>query len=173
MILVTSLICALASFFIGRMFIPRLRFLEVQGLMGRLYAEASLLLSSLASVNLFLALILEAPSATTQLNDYPLFLSINLLFIALSGALALIKQGGRLLREHGLPARARLGLITAWLLLALVVGGQWSWYLRPFFGVAASEGPDAPFCEGLRPDYRGARSFFEAVYHLVQPPKST
>jgi hypothetical protein len=40
--------------------------------------------------------------------------------------------------------------------------------LRPYFGVSTIK--DIPFIEGSRPDYRGARSFYEAVYHLMDPP---
>ncbi len=171
LLLVTALICAFSSFLVAQLFGAKIRFLEVQRLMGSLYTEASLLLLSLSSVNLFLALIFEAPSSGTELNDYPLFLTLNLLFISLAGTLALIKQGWRLLQEYQLSLRVSLTLITSWLLLALVVGGQWSWYLRPFFGIAAVEQEEAPFCEGLRPDYRGASNFFEAVYNLTQTPK--
>ncbi|MCR9247417.1 MAG: hypothetical protein NXI31_20495 [bacterium] len=41
--------------------------------------------------------------------------------------------------------------------------------MRPFFGIfgPASE---PPFFTGRRPDYRGAWSFYEALYFLVVPP---
>ena len=29
---------------------------------------------------------------------------------------------------------------------------------------------DPPFIEGTNPDYRGATSFYEAVYHIIDPP---
>ncbi len=73
-----------------------------------------------------------------------------------------------------LPFGAVLGLEgfwrVSWLLLSLLVGGQWAWYLRPFFGVASISAEVTPFCLGTLPDYRGATSFFEAVLHLVDPP---
>ena len=47
-------------------------------------------------------------------------------------------------------------------------GGQCAWYLRPFFGPSTIR--DIPFIEGSAPDYRGATSFYEAVYHLIHPP---
>jgi hypothetical protein len=37
--------------------------------------------------------------------------------------------------------------------------------MRPFCGVVG-----APFMLGSQPDFRGATSFYEAVYHVFVPP---
>ena len=61
--------------------------------------------------------------------------------------------------------RARLALlIAAWLTASLFVGAQASWYMRPFCGVRTV---DAPFMLGSAPDFRGATSFYEALFHLL------
>ena len=61
--------------------------------------------------------------------------------------------------------------VTAWLALSLFAGGQCAWYMRPFFGIGALKGDSPPFFLGTAPDFRGARSFYEAVWNLVQPPR--
>jgi hypothetical protein len=58
-------------------------------------------------------------------------------------------------------------LVGAWLAASLFVGAQTSWYLRPFCGVAYV---DTPFMLGTEPDFRGATSFYEALFHLIEPP---
>jgi hypothetical protein len=72
------------------------------------------------------------------------------------------------LLEHGVPVRRGAPLIAAWLAASLFVGAQASWYMRPFCGVSSV---DAPFMLGSAPDFRGATSFYEALYHLVDPPR--
>jgi hypothetical protein len=42
--------------------------------------------------------------------------------------------------------------------------------MRPFCGVRTV---DAPFMLGAQPDFRGATSFYEAVYHVFSPPQTT
>jgi hypothetical protein len=32
---------------------------------------------------------------------------------------------------------------------------------------------DAPFMLGSEPDFRGATSFYEALFHLIEPPGSS
>jgi len=168
LLLVTTAVCALACFLTARLLTPKLAFRDVQNLVLRLYAAASVLLASLAPVNLFLAATLVRPASHGALNDYPLFLGLNVAFIAVSGSLALVKQASELLHRHRLGPWTSASLICAWLALALAVGAQWAWYLRPFFGISAPgiQG----FCLGTQPDFRGATSFYEAVYHLVVPP---
>ncbi|NQT88801.1 hypothetical protein HQ560_18685, partial [bacterium] len=55
-----------------------------------------------------------------------------------------------------------------WLGVSLFAGGQVCWTFRPYFGLASM--PDIPLIEGARPDYRGATSFYEAVWNLADPP---
>ena len=44
--------------------------------------------------------------------------------------------------------------------------------MRPFFGVRGLAKTAPPFFLGTAPDFRGARSFYEAVYNLVVPPRT-
>lgn len=164
----TAIVCALAYHLAARWLTDRLAFREVQALVGRLYRDAAVLLASLATVNVLLALVLVPPEGRAALHDYPLFLGLNIAFVALCGGVALVAQARALLAK---VARWRAAVILgAWLSLSLAVGGQWAFYLRPIFGIAAIERPDAPFCEGDRPDFRGATNFFEVVAHLLSPP---
>jgi len=128
--------------------------------------DMSVLLAALAPVCLFLALTLNGVSAA-GLRDYPMFLGLNVTFIAASGGLALVRQARSLLRRHPLGLRRTLLVVAGWLCISLLVGGQWAWYLRPFFGVGRQE---TPFCLGSVSDYCGATNFYEAVYHLVDAP---
>ena len=43
------------------------------------------------------------------------------------------------------------------------------WFFRPSFGPSSM--PGLLLVEGTREDYRGATSFYEAVYHLIAPPE--
>lgn len=168
LICVTATICAMSYFLVSRLMGARIGFLSVQRLSLDIYAGISLLLASLASTNIFLALTLTPPSSVRELGGYPLFQGFNVLLIAISGSIALIRQGGRLLAEHGLGRKRVSALILVWLALSLFVGGQGAWYLRPFFGVSAAHTLD-DFCMGTRPDGRGINNIYEAVYRLVVP----
>ncbi len=135
------------------------------------YADLSQLLASFAAINLFLAMTLRSPTSTIDLGEYPSFLAGNVAMIAVAGVLSVGRQTKALLRHHALPPARALSLVASWLAISLVVGGQAAWYLRPFFGNRAVP-DDGSFCMGSRPDFRGARSFYEAVGHLVSPPAS-
>jgi hypothetical protein len=129
-----------------------------------------LLLASLATVSFFLAQTLERASAA-GLGQYPLFLSLNVGFIAAAGVTALVHRARTLLARSDVARWRGSSLLVLWLGLALAVGGQWAWYLRPFFGVATIPADQTPFCLGTEPDFRGARSFYEALAHVVVPPR--
>lgn len=169
LILVTATICTLACFLSARLFSRELSFRDVLALFFRLFKDTALLLSSLAAINLFLALTLEQPVSEHDLRGYPLFQGLNVVFIAICGSTALVLQTRNLIGRHGIGRGTSAAIIASWLAFALVVGGQWAWYLRPFFGIAAL--PSAPhFCHGTLPDFRGSTNFFEAVVRLVLPP---
>jgi len=133
----------------------------------RAFADASLMLAALAPVNLFLSRTIALPTRES-LCEYPLFLGLNVAFIALCGTVAVVRQAGLMKRAQRVPARRALAVTAAWLAICLFVGGQCAWYLRPFYGVSAIE--EVPFILGAQPDTRGATSFYEAVYHILQPP---
>jgi hypothetical protein len=167
LILATSALCALAYTMTAQFIARRLRFRAVSRLALTTYRDVAVLLASLGPVSFFLARTVEQPDVTS-LNEYPLFLGLNVCFIALAGTAALVRQAAALLREHRLGGRRSAQVLLAWLALSLFAGGQCAWFLRPFFGPSTIR--DLPFIEGRRPDYRGATSFYEAVYDLLDPP---
>lgn len=169
LILATATVCALAYWIFARFVTGRLRFQDVQGLVLRMFRDTAMLLAGLSSVSLYLALTMEQP-AGRSLGEYPFFQGLNVLLIAACGSLALVHQTRSLLGEHGLGRGPGLAILFGWLALSLFVGGQCAWYLRPLFGVSSLPPVDA-FLLGTTPDFRGATSFYEAVWNLVDPPR--
>jgi len=133
----------------------------------RVFSGTALLLASLSPAVFFTACVAERPDLT-GLNEYPFFLGFNVALIAVSGTVALVREGRALMRRHRLSRRAAQAVLLMWLAVSLFAGGQCAWYLRPFFGPSTMEA--MPFIAGSAPDMRGATSFYEAVYHLVDPP---
>jgi hypothetical protein len=166
LMLITAAVCSLGYYIAARSLTVRLEFLEVQRLVLETFRDLSLLLVSLAPVFLFLAWTLEPPS-WEGLGEYPLFLALNVLAIALSGSLALVRQATKLLGRYQLSRWRTGAIVMSWLGLTLLVGSQAAWVLRPFCGVRTV---DAPFMLGTTPDYQGATDFYQALYHLVDPP---
>ncbi len=166
LLLGTAAVCALAYFVIARAFTRRLSFARIQRLVLETFGDLSVLLASMAPALLFLALTIEQPTLE-HLGEYPLFLGSNVVTIAVCGTVALLRQTRKLLRDAALPRAHSLGLSLAWLLVSLLVGSQGAWFLRPFCGVSTI---DAPFMLGSAPDYQGATDFFQATYHLIDPP---
>ena len=168
LILVTAATCSLGwsvfSVFLSR----ELDLVRVQRLSLDTFHDLSVLLAALSPVIVFLGLTVEKPRSTVELGEYPFFLGLNVVAIALCGTLALIRQAAGLLRRYGLSRMRGTAITLLWLAVSLVAGGQCAWFFRPYYGLSFME--DLPFMEGTAPDYRGARSFFEAVYHLVAPP---
>ena len=167
--LITGAACA-AAYFLWALLIggARFGFVDVQRLAMRLYRDAALLLAALAPANWFLARTLVPPDATS-LHEYPMFLGLNVFFIAVAGALALFRQVRALARYHPWPLSRRLITVAGWLALSLLVGGQVAWTLRPFFGVRSIPGAETRFFLGSSADYRGATNFYEAVGNVVAP----
>ena len=168
--LVTGAACAVAYTVFARLVGGfHFLFVDVQRLAMRLYRDAALLLAALAPANWFLARTLLPPDATS-LHEYPLFLGLNVGFIAVAGTLALVRQVRALARYHPWPLSRRLITAGGWLALSLAVGGQAAWFLRPFFGVRSIPGDTTSFFIGSTPDCRGSSNFYEAVFHVVSPP---
>ncbi|HET8937981.1 MAG TPA: hypothetical protein VFN67_31270 [Polyangiales bacterium] len=167
LILVTASVCSICYYILARWFTRALDAPAVARATLSIYHDTAVLLASLSPVTLFLALTIERPDRD-GLHEYPMFLSVNVVLVALSGSLALVRQCRQLQREYGLAIARGSCLIGAWLAASLFVGAQASWYMRPFCGVV-----DAPFMLGTQPDFRGATSFYEAVYHVFQPPPNT
>lgn len=166
LIVVTGAVCSACYYVLARSVTRALDGAAVARATLSIYHDTAVLLAAFSPVTLFLALTIERPDAQ-GLREYPLFLSINVVLVALTGSLAVVRQCRQLLAENGLPIVHGSWLIGAWLIASLFVGAQASWYMRPFCGVV-----DAPFMLGTQPDFRGAASFYEAVYHVLVPPRA-
>jgi len=97
-------------------------------------------------------------------------IGLNVLFIAACGMVAFIRQAARLLRRYSLDLRRAVLVVAVRLSLSFCVGAQCSWYWRPYLGVSTIPADATPFIFGTRPDFRGATSFYEAVYNIFDPP---
>ena len=96
LLLATSLLCTLAYYLLAKFITRRLSFGDVMRLVFRAFADTSLLLASLSPVCFFLARTITQPDGQ-ELNEYPMFMGLNVLFIALCGRTAVGRQAGRLL----------------------------------------------------------------------------
>ncbi len=172
LICVSVLVSAGAYFLLARLLAPHLGFSAVRRLVIGSYGDLAELLAAFAPVTLFLAVTLRSPTSLAELGEYPAFLAANVALIAVAGVVSVGRQAALLLQRHALPRARAFSLVAAWLSISLLVGGQAAWYLRPFFGNRAVP-DDGSFCLGSRPDFRGAESFFEAVYQLAVPPEGT
>ncbi len=169
LIVVSLSVSAGAYFLVARSLAPQLGFAAVRRLVITGYGDLAELLAAFAPVALFLAVTSRPPTSLVDLGEYPAFLAANVVLIATAGVLSVGRQAVALLSRHALRRGRTVALVGAWLAISLVVGGQAAWYLRPFFGNRAVP-DDGSFCQGSRPDFRGAESFFEAVYQLAVPP---
>jgi hypothetical protein len=171
LIFLTSTLCSLAWWLMARFLACGLSLRATMSNALKAFADASLLLAALAPVNLFLSRTMVLPTQNS-LNEYPLFLGLNVAFVAVCGTVAVVRQMGLMQKAQGISLRRTSTIAAAWLAIGLFVGGQCSWYLRPFYGIQAVEdGPiKVPFILGTKPDSRGATSFYEAVFHLFRPP---
>ena len=169
MIIITGSVCSVSYYVFSRFVSKELLFKDVQMMSLRAYHGISILLASLSPVSFFLARTLKQPDETS-LNEYPFFLGLNVVLIAISGSVALSRQAWDLLQRHGLQLRRSILTVLLWLSLSLFVGGQCAWYLRPFFGISTIKADESPFILGTTPDFRGDTNFYAAVYHIVFPP---
>jgi hypothetical protein len=153
----------------GQFFVWGLSFGRVQQLTWALFRDLSALLASLAPANFFFAMIL-LHTDDSRLGEYSLFLGLNMIFVASSGTLALLRQTRSLIRSIEISRGRARALVFSWLFLTLFVGGQVAFYMRPFFGLPASRGCTPPFMVGAEADVRGATSFYEAVIQILEEP---
>lgn len=165
-LLVTAMVCAVAYFVVAAAFGARLRFAQVQTLSFSLFRDASVLLASFATVSLFLSRALERPDEC-GLHEYPLFMAANVVLIGICGTLALIRQSRSVVAATALSVSRGRALVACWLAMSLLVGAQAAWFFRPFFGVATISAEETPFFLGTQPDFRGATSFYEALWDVV------
>lgn len=168
-LLVTATVCGLAYVVVASALGAQLKFAQVQTLSFSLFRDASVLLASFATVSLFLSRALQRPDSK-GLHEYPLFMAANVVLIGICGVLALLRQSRDVIATTTLTRNRARTLVTCWLVLSLFVGSQAAWFFRPFFGVATISADETPFFLGTQPDFRGATSFYEALWHVIAPP---
>ena len=168
LLLSTSAICSLCYFVLARFLGAELRFGAVQRIVLEVFRDCSLLLASLAPVATFLSLTMAGTTAD-DLGGFPAFLGFNVAAIAVCGCLA-VHRCGRAVGDAVARAAQRRLLIAAWMFASLLVGGQTCWLIRPFFGSSSTADWSSPWFSGSEPGFRGARSFYEAVWFVVAPP---
>lgn len=169
LVLSTSLICALCYFVLARFLGVALSFVQVQQVVIRVFGDTAKLLAALALAVGFLALT-GLPPAYDRVDDFSMFLGFNVLAIACCGCLAVHRCSRDELPPDLVGAATRRWLVTAWMLVSLLVGGQTCWLIRPFFGMSTTASWESPWFSGAEPGFRGARSFYEAVWFVVSPP---
>lgn len=168
LIVTTASLGSVSFWLVASSFRVDLGFAAAQRLAWTLFHDASMLLASLAPPVFFVASTLQAGDDGV-LGRYDEFLAANMLLIATCGALALVRQAKALLAENLARSRA-IAVTLAWLAISLVVGGQASFWMRPFFGFPATRGARPPFFLRDAPDLRGATNFFEAVLQTISRP---
>ncbi len=169
LIATTATTCAASYWLSARLLGLRLPFLATQRLAWKLYDDASVLLGSLAPAVFFLACVLRATD-DGRLGEYDRFLAANVALIALAGTIALVRQARSVAVLNGVARGRARAIVVVWLLLSLLVGGQASFWMRPFFGFPATRGWRPPFFFMNTPDLRGATNFFEAVGQALRHP---
>jgi hypothetical protein len=167
LVVVTSAVCSISYYLAAKLLSVPLNFDSVQQAVLKIYRDLSVLLCGTAPPVYFLAMTIRQPDSK-GLHDYPMFLAFNVILIAVCGIAAVSMNTHSICKNLGVPLKRASTLVGLWLLISLAVGAQWAWYLRPFFGVSTV--PVKSFCLGTEPDFRGAASFYEALYHIVEPP---
>lgn len=124
------------------------------------FAVAAVLLASIAPVTFFLAWNAPAPDAPNAALAHSSYLLAHTILIACVGIFSHIHLH-RLL-AHQAPSRASASLtLLSWITGNAVLGAQFSWILRPFFGTPTL---DVSF---LRDDpFHG--TFYETIWHSLK-----
>lgn len=170
LIVITTITCGLGYLITSRFLAPVLPPKQVRSATAALYRDLAILLCSLSPVTYFLGITISR-SDDGVMGEYDLFLGLNVAFIAISGSVALVRQWLALCGRGGLLPGRSVAILSAWVALSVVVGGQSAFYLRPFFGMPLSRGVERPFVLGTEPTLRGARNFFEVIWYLAVPPQ--
>ena len=165
LITTTAATCALCYHVLARFVGAPLGFVQVQRIVLGTFRDISVLLASLTPVVLLFALTMVDPVPGDQ-GGYPAFLGGNVLAIAVCGCLSVAMRARRELPPRVVDGRRRALLLATWMLASLAVGCQVCWYVRPFFGSTPGSW-DRPWFAGTAHDQDGARSFYEAIYHLL------
>lgn len=123
------------------------------------FAQAALILGSLAPVTFFLAWNAPPPDSSQAHTAHAAYLVVHTLLIGFAGVVSNVHLH-RLLADRAPSRMAANATLCAWLAGNGFLGTQFSWILRPFFG---SPGQEVAF---LRPD-RMKGSFYQAVWRSL------
>lgn len=166
---ITAALTSLAAWIFSGMMGAGLSFVEMQRVSWRMQRDAALILLSLAPVTLFVAIDLRTNDGG-PLGEYDEFLGLNMVFVALAGTVALVRQARELFAARGLAWRRSSTLVVGWVILSGFIGGQAAFVLRPFFGFPATRGGSPPWFLGSTPDLRGATNFYECALQTLERP---
>lgn len=120
------------------------------------FAISGIILGSVAPVTFFLALNVPAADSAQAVTAHSAYLLAHVLLIGVAGVAGVVRLRGLLEAYTSSPAIAR-STLGAWIAGNALLGMQFSWILRPFFGAPRLE------VAFLREDpMRG--SFLEAVW---------
>jgi hypothetical protein len=172
LVLVTDATCALSWSVIATALGVPLTFVGVQLAALRWFRDVSILLASLAPVVFVVARVARATD-DGQLGEYDSFLALNVGFAGVAGALSMVRQAVGLLRELHIAHSRVVTLVALWFALTLAVGGQATFWMRPFFGFPATRGDTPPLILGSAPDVRGAHELLRshvADHHTAAAP---
>lgn len=136
-----------------------LRLRESLRFMLNAFASSSLILTSLIPIVLFFTLLLPSVHSTQANLAHSAILFQHVLLIALAGVAAMVALDQILRERCKNPTVARLTLLS-WLLGNAILGAQFSWIFRPFFGSPSLE------VQFLRPHpLKG--NFYESVWKTI------
>ncbi|MBK8097143.1 MAG: hypothetical protein IPK26_08550 [Planctomycetes bacterium] len=166
LLLGTAAICAATYLLTAALLGVPLRLRALVSAAGSVFIALARLLGALAPAVWFLGQTMTPPSGP-DLGGYPLFVGTGIALIACAGAIAVVHQTRTLQRELGIDRNRARWTTLAWLLVTLAVGGQFAFWLRPFFGIASLTG-EPPFLLGSEPTVTGARNFYEVVWQFVR-----
>jgi len=102
------------------------------------FASSALILGSLAPVTLMLAIEAPAPDSRYAVTAHAGYRLFHVALIAIAGIAGTLSLHRILLQRCATPGVAA-GTMLAWLAGNGLLGAQFSWILRPFFGSPASE----------------------------------
>lgn len=123
------------------------------------FAVSALILGSLAPVTLMLALDAPAPHSASAASAHSGYLLFHVLLIAVAGIAGTLSLH-RMLRERCPSPAVASATLLAWLAGNGLLGMQFSWILRPFFGTPTLT------VQFLRDDPMRS-SFHQAVWHAL------
>ena len=123
------------------------------------FAQAAVILGSIAPVTFFLALNAPRPDAPNAVDAHSAYLILHTFLIGFAGIVSNIRLH-RMLAAKAPTRTAAAATLLAWLAGNGFLGAQFSWILRPFFGSPSIK------VQFLRDDPLNG-TFYETVWHAL------